>query len=129
MCQPLFIYLYILSQLCAKARNIKLLIAGITLSCGLIFCVSCGQGTSQKRLSDIEFLLDSRPDSALALIRQIDTTTLKGRSTKARFSLLHAAALDKNYIDTADTRIAQPAVDWYDRHGIIHWPLCTSTNH
>ena len=29
----------------------------------------------------------------------------------------HAIALDKNYIDTADTRIVQPAVDWYDRHG------------
>ena len=28
-----------------------------------------------------------------------------------------AAALDKNYIDTADTRVVQPAVDWYERHG------------
>ena len=53
----------------------------------------------------------------MALIRQIDTASLRGKAARAKFSLLHAAALDKNYIDTADTRIAQPAVDWYDRHG------------
>lgn len=100
-----------------KVRNIKLLIAGITLSFGLILCGSCGRDNQQRQLTDIESVLDSRPDSALVLIRQIDTTALWGRSAKARFALLHAAALDKNYIDTADTRIAQPAVDWYDRHG------------
>ena len=68
-------------------------------------------------LSDIESYIDSRPDSALAAIRQIDTADLRGRAVKAKYSLLHAIALDKNYIDTADTRIVQPAVDWYDRHG------------
>ena len=96
---------------------IRFLITGMTLFCGLILCVSCGRDLSQKRFSDIESILDSRPDSALALIRQIDTSSLRGKAAKAKFSLLHAAALDKNYIDTADTRIAQPAVDWYDRHG------------
>ena len=85
--------------------------------CGLLFCVSCGQSISHKRLSDIESYIDSRPDSALVAIRQIDTTALRGRAAKAKYSLLHAMALDKNYIDTADTRIAQPAVDWYSRHG------------
>ncbi len=96
---------------------IKFLITGMTLFCGLILCVSCGKDLSQKRFSDIESILDSRPDSALALIRQIDTSSLRGKAAKAKFSLLHAAALDKNYIDTADTRVVQPAVDWYDRHG------------
>ena len=69
------------------------------------------------RLSDIESYIDDRPDSALAAIRAIDTTALRGRAVKAKYSLLHAMALDKNYIDTADTRIVQPAVDWYSRHG------------
>lgn len=96
---------------------IRFLITGMTLFCGLILCVSCGKDLSQKRFSDIESILDSRPDSALILLRQVDTTALRGRAAKASFALLHAAALDKNYIDTADTRIAQPAVDWYDRHG------------
>ncbi len=78
---------------------------------------SCGSRTEEKRLSDIESYIDSRPDSALAAIRAIDTTALRGRAVKAKYSLLHAMALDKNYIDTADTRIVQPAVDWYSRHG------------
>ncbi len=96
---------------------IRFLITGMTLFCGLILCVSCGKDLSQKRFSDIESILDSRPDSALILLRQVDTTALRGRAAKASFALLHAAALDKDYIDTADTRVVQPAVDWYDRHG------------
>ena len=84
---------------------------------GLIFFISCGRDISRDLLSDIESYIDSRPDSALAAIRQIDTTALHGRAVKAKYSLLHAIALDKNYIDTADTRVVQPAVDYYDRHG------------
>ena len=81
-----------------------------------LFYCSCNS-TQSRRLSDIESYIDSRPDSALAAIRQIDTAALRGRAVKAKYSLLHAIALDKNYIDTADTRIVQPAVEWYDRHG------------
>ena len=83
----------------------------------LFLLASCGRADITSRLSDIESYIDARPDSALVAIRQIDTTTLRSRAVKAKYSLLHAIALDKNYIDTADTRIAQPAVDWYDRHG------------
>ena len=84
---------------------------------GLIFFISCGRDISRDLLSDIESYIDSRPDSALAAIRQIDTTALRGRATKAKYALLHAIALDKNYIDTADTRVVHPAVDYYTRHG------------
>ncbi len=69
------------------------------------------------RLTDIESYIYDRPDSALVAIRQIDTTALRTKAQKAKFALLHAMALDKNYIDTADTRIIQPAVDYYERHG------------
>ncbi len=91
----------------------KLLIL-LILSLGLY---SCDRHGVMAHLSEIESYIDSRPDSALAAIRQIDTAGLRGRAVKAKYSLLHAIALDKNYIDTADTRIVQPAVDWYDRHG------------
>ena len=97
---------------------------GTKLSAFTCLCVcfslalsSCSDRGAMARLSDIESYIDSRPDSALAAIRQIDTTALKRREAKAKYSLLHAIALDKNYIDTADTRIVQPAVDWYSRHG------------
>ncbi len=97
---------------------------GTKLSAFTCLCVcfslalsSCSDRGAMARLSDIESYIDSRPDSALAAIRQIDTTVLKRRATKAKYFLLHAMALDKNYIDTADTRVVQPAVDWYSRHG------------
>ena len=83
----------------------------------LFLLASCGRADITSRLSDIESYIDSRPDSALAAIRQIDTTALHGRAVKAKYSLLHAIALDKNYIDTADTRVVQPAVDYYSKHG------------
>ena len=70
-----------------------------------------------RELSDIESYIDARPDSALVAIRQIDTLSLKTKAQKAKFALLHAMALDKNYIDTADTRIIMPAVEYYGRHG------------
>lgn len=78
---------------------------------------SCTGREVMVRLSGIESYINERPDSALAAIRDIDTTALRGKAVKAKYSLLHAMALDKNYIDTADTRIVQPAVEYYSRHG------------
>ena len=95
-------------------KNLQKLLIIIILSLGLYSC--CDHRLSQT-LADIESYIDSRPDSALAAIMQIDTTALHGRAAKAKYALLHAIALDKNYIDTADTRVVQPAVDYYDRHG------------
>ena len=83
----------------------------------LLILTSCGERRVMKDLSDIEFYIDARPDSALIALRQIDTTILGAKATKAKFALLHAMALDKNYIDTVDTRIIQPAVEYYDCHG------------
>ena len=59
----------------------------------LFLLASCGRADITSRLSDIESYIDSRPDSALAAIRQIDTTALHGRAVKAKYSLLHAIAL------------------------------------
>ncbi len=98
-------------------RQCKFLIAKLMLLAGTLLYVSCEEPGISGQLSSIESYIDTRPDSALVAIRQIDTTALRRRSTKAKYSLLHAIALDKNYIDTADTRIVQPAVDWYSRHG------------
>ena len=91
-------------------RTLRYFLLFIILLFGVLSC-------RDVRLSDIESYIDDRPDSALAAIRAIDTTALRGRAVKAKYSLLHAMALDKNYIDTSDTRIVQPAVDWYSRHG------------
>ena len=68
-------------------KNLQKLLIIIILSLGLYSC--CDHRLSQT-LADIESYIDSRPDSALAAIRQIDTTTLRGRSVKAKYALLHA---------------------------------------
>ena len=64
-------------------------------------------------LNEVESCMQAYPDSALSLIRSIDTTKLGRPAWKARYSLLHAMALDKNWIDTTDANVVMPAVEYY----------------
>lgn len=82
----------------------------------IVLMASCASKKTATTLNDIETYIQERPDSALAVIRAIDTTTLSSRSLRAHYSLLHAMALDKNWIDTTDAGIVMPAVEYYDRH-------------
>ncbi|MBR5100815.1 MAG: hypothetical protein IKX34_05890 [Bacteroidales bacterium] len=77
---------------------------------------SCSSRQTAATLDDVETFIQDDPDSALATIRAIDTTTLTTRSLRAHYALLHAIALDKNWIDTTDVSIVMPAVEYYDRH-------------
>ena len=77
---------------------------------------SCASRRTVATLNDVETYIQQRPDSALATIRAIDTTTLTTRSLRAHYALLHAMALDKNWIDTTDVGVVMPAVEYYDRH-------------
>ena len=94
-------------------RPCTLLIA-ITLA--TLFLSSCTSRHTAATLNDVESYIQARPDSALAIIRAIDTTTLTTRSLRAHYALLHAMALDKNWIDTTDVNVVMPAVEYYDRH-------------
>jgi ferric iron reductase protein FhuF len=67
-------------------------------------------------LDDVETYIQERPDSALATLRAIDTTTLTTKKLQAHYALLHTMALDKNWIDTTDVNVVMPAVRYYDRH-------------
>ena len=88
----------------------------IVLFLTLGFLASCSSRQTAATLNDVETYIQQRPDSALATIRTIDTTTLTTRSLRARYALLHAMALDKNWIDTTDVNVVMPAVEYYDRH-------------
>lgn len=81
----------------------------------LLILSSCIPGMTRFRLERAEALMEDRPDSALSVLRTVDTATLKTRAARARYALLLAASLDKNYIDTTDTRILRPALDYYGR--------------
>ena len=61
-------------------------------------------------------LCSEKVDSCLVVLRDIDTASLRRPSDKARWSLLYAMALDKNYIDTTDLSVLAPAVKRY-----THW--------
>ena len=69
-------------------------------------------------LDDVESYINERPDSALAVLRELDSTAaVRGPARLARASLLHSMALDKCYIDLKTDSILAPAVAWYMRHG------------
>ena len=89
----------------------------ISISVAALLLASCASRHFAAILNDVETYIQQRPDSALAAIRAIDTTTLTTRSLRAHYALLHAMALDKNWIDTTDVNVVMPAVEYYDRHG------------
>lgn len=78
---------------------------------------SCSSRQTALTLDDIDTFIQNFPDSALTELRAIDTTTLTTHNLRAHYALLHAMALDKNWIDTTDISIVMPAVEYYDRHG------------
>lgn len=82
-----------------------------------IVLVGCTTGNVRKKLNDIETYISDRPDSALTAIRSIDHSTLTTKSLRAHHALLHAMALDKNYIDVTDDSLARVAVDYYSKRG------------
>ncbi len=88
---------------------------------GILLCVlmlsSCANKKVDQALSQADELMWAKPDSALAVLESVDTTSMRTRTQKARYSLLYSMALDRNYADTTDTRIIMPAVRYYERHG------------
>ncbi len=87
------------------------------LSLVLLLLASCASRRTAATLDDVETYIQFSPDSALATIRAIDTTTLTTRSLRAHYALLYAMALDKNWIDTTDVGVVMPAVEYYAKHG------------
>lgn len=79
--------------------------------------VSCDNRQTKSLLQDVETYIQERPDSALRVLRKVDSLTLNTKSLHARYSLLFAMALDKNYIDTTALSILEPTVAYYERLG------------
>lgn len=86
-------------------------VAVMVLSC------SCHPDPARRSLDTAEELMWSEPDSSLVILESIDTSSLNTSKIKARYSLLYSMALDKNYIDTTDISIIEPALVFYGRKG------------
>lgn len=78
---------------------------------------ACTSAKVNRILNDVESYISERPDSALAVLESIDRADLKNRGSEAHHALLHAMALDKNYIDVTDDSLASVAVKHYSKHG------------
>ena len=89
-------------------------LSGIVL---VLFLGGCGRIHTRQQLLDIESYIMERPDSALAVLDTMDRALLVTDRLKAHHALLHAMALDKNYIDVTDDSIASVAVEYYSKKG------------
>ena len=78
-----------------------------------ILLPSCIRQDIRSELDKAESMLQTKPDSCLAIMRSIDVSDLSTQEEKARFALLMSAALDKNYIDVTSDSLIRVAVDYY----------------
>ena len=68
-------------------------------------------------ITDMERIIEERPDSVLNVLQAIDTDELANDEERAKHALLLSMALDKNYIDKTDFGVLQPAIDYYEDNG------------
>ncbi len=84
----------------------------------VVLLASCNRNTPILEQMDMaENLMNTKPDSALTLLKNIPVTNIKGKEIAARYALLKSMALDKNYIDTTTFDVLQPAIDYYLKKG------------
>ena len=83
-----------------------------------LFYCSCSNSLDVSNLlDDIDSYIENHPDSALHTLRNIEKGQLSNNKLKAKYSLLMTMALDKNYIDTTNFNLLQPAIEYYLRKG------------
>ena len=98
-------------------KDILILPIGLLLCIATLCLESCSSHKAMSVLDDVESYIQERPDSALQILNRLDRESLNTNKLRAKFSLLYSTALNKNYIDTTDLSIIQPAVDFYSKHG------------
>ena len=68
-------------------------------------------------ITEMETIIEERPDSVLNVLQAIETDELVGDEERAKHALLLSMAMDKNYIDRTDFEVLQPAIDYYEDNG------------
>ncbi len=72
---------------------------------------------AREALERVDAVLDEMPDSALAIIKGIDTTRLNTERLKADYSLLRTMALLKTDPSSATVEGLKPAYEYYGDSG------------
>ena len=85
----------------------------------IALCYSACKNISEidSTLNDVSEYMEEYPDSALTVLQKIEPNQLADKKQKARYALLLTIALDKNYIDTTNFNVLQPAIDYYLKKG------------
>ena len=68
-------------------------------------------------ITEMESIIEERPDSVLNVLQSIDTDELIGYEERAKHAVLLSMALDKNVIDKTSFEVLQPAIDYYEDNG------------
>ena len=80
--------------------------------------VACNRHSEHwSTITEMETIIEERPDSVLNVLQAIDTDKLIGDEERAKHALLLSMAMDKNYIDKTDFEVLQPAIDYYKENG------------
>lgn len=111
-CKLLQITLYLRNRIFVVMKYLQ----GFILFVSFLF-VSCGNQEIKLTLSEVERCICEHPDNALETLRGMNQSSLNTKKLRAKYALLYAMALDKNFIDTTDVSVIMPAVDYYKRHG------------
>ena len=87
----------------------------------LLCCVfAYGCTTTPTELKTAESLMESKPDSALHILKDLNSNQLVGTSNKALFALLMSQALDKNDIKLETDSLISIATDYYHESDPLH---------
>ena len=92
------------------------------------FFMSCKRSTDDllQIMNEAEKLMFTQPDSAFYLLETINQDEINDNNeSAARYALLKSIALDKNYIDTTEFDVLQPAIDYYLINGTPDEQLLT----
>ena len=93
-------------------------ILGLFALFALLTFVSCNRYSEHwATITEMERIIEERPDSVLNVLQAIDTDELIGDEERAKHAILLSMAMDKNYIDRTDFEVLQPAIDYYEDNG------------
>lgn len=89
----------------------------LTVMIAAVLVVSCGNGDNEKLQQAIQ-MLDERPDSALALVTDIDPSELKADSLKALYYLVKASAHKASESSMATDSLVRLSFEYYRNRDI-----------
>ena len=84
---------------------------------GVLTFSSCSNSSFSPELLDVESYIQDRPDSALSVLEAMNPQEYKSQKNRSLHALLHAMALDKNFVDVSDDSLANVALEYFEHRG------------